>query len=459
MPDRYDVVAIGGGTGGMTTAKLARQAGAKVALVDREQLGGDCLHTGCVPTKTMVASARLFHGIKRAAEFGIKVGQPQLDFAGFMSRKQAVIDAIQLTESRETYEALGIDVLFGEAHFESPHGLRVGERLIEGDKFVIAAGSSPSVPAELEPAEPLTNIDLLQLAELPKSMIVAGGGPIGTEFAHIFQRIGCQVTQVHPGDHILPREDPEVALALAGILAREGIRYERNARVTRAWRQDGLVHAELSSGKQLSAEQLLVAAGRRPNIEGLVLEKAGVEYDSQGIKVNAELRTSAPHIWACGDVIGGYLFTHVADEQARTIVPNLCGKHKKWSDRVLPWTTFTDPELARVGLTEAEARARYGNRIKVLRWPFGKIDRALCEGDPEGLIKVITAPGWLRGALGGEIVGVHILGARAGELLHEFLPIMRARLPAGLVAWPTHVYPTLSVGVRASVGQLFVKDL
>jgi pyruvate/2-oxoglutarate dehydrogenase complex dihydrolipoamide dehydrogenase (E3) component len=459
MAEHYDVVAIGGGTGGITAAKLARAAGARVALVDRERLGGDCLHTGCVPTKTMVASAKLFHDIKRAEMFGIKVGPPEIDFAGFMARKQAVIDEIQQTESPEVFEVLGIDVLFGPAHFESPHELRVDKGLIEAGKFVIAAGSSPKMPQELAAAGALSNIELLQLTQLPKSLIIVGGGPIGTEFAQIFQRIGCQVTQVHPGDHILPKEDRELGQALAKILAGEDIRFEARARVTRAWREDGLVHAELSSGKQLSAEQMLVAAGRTPNVQDLALEKAGVACDERGVKVNEELRTSASHIWACGDVIGGYLFTHVADEQARTIAANLQGKHKKWADRVVPWTTFTDPELARVGLTETEARAKYGNRIKVLRWPFRKIDRALCEGEPEGLIKLITAPGWLRGRLGGEIVGVHILGERAGELLHEFLPIMRARLPVGLVAWPIHVYPTLSVGVRASVGQLFTKDI
>ena len=459
MPARYDVVAIGGGTGGITTAKLARAAGAKVALVDRERLGGDCLHTGCVPTKTMVASAKLFHNIKRAALFGIKVGPPEIDFASFMQRNHAVIAQIQQSESPDAFRDLGIDVLFGEAHFESDRKLRVGEDTIEATRFVIAAGSSPTVSQAFAPARPLTNVDLLRLADLPKSLIVVGGGPIGTEMGQVLQRIGCQVTQVHPGDHVLPREDAELSSQLSGILASEGLNFQSRARVTRAWREAGQVHAELSSGETLSAEQMLVATGRSPNVAGLGLDKAGVAFDATGIKVDKELRTSAPNIWACGDVIGGYLFTHVADDQARTIAANLQGKHKKWNDRVVPWTTFTDPELARVGLTEEEARARYGPRVQVLRWPFNKIDRALCEGEPEGLMKVITAPGWLRGHLGGEIVGVHILGERAGELLHEFLPIMRSRLPAGLVAWPIHVYPTLSIGTRASVGQVFAKDM
>jgi pyruvate/2-oxoglutarate dehydrogenase complex dihydrolipoamide dehydrogenase (E3) component len=459
MPERYDVVAIGGGTGGMTAAKLAKEAGAKVALIDRERLGGDCLYTGCVPTKTMVASAKLFHDIKRAETFGIRIGAPEIDFAAFMRRKDAVIARIQPTESPEVFRDLGIDVLFGEARFESPLELRVGDELVEAGKFVIAAGSSPFVPEELRPAGPLTNVELLSLDRMPTSLLVAGGGPIGTELAQVFQRIGCQVTQIYPGDHVLPKEDPELAGQLAGILAAEGVRLETNARLVRAWRDGGMVHAELSDGRTISAEQLLAATGRRPNVAGLALEKAGVKYNAKGITVDDELRTTAEHIWACGDVVGGYLFTHVADDQARTLVANLQGKHKKWNDRVVPWTTFTDPELARVGLTEAEARRKYGRRAKVLRWPFDKIDRALCEDAPEGLIKLITAPGWPRGRLGGEIVGVHILGQRAGELLHEFLPIMRARLPAGLVAWPMHVYPTLSIGVRASVGQLFATDI
>lgn len=459
MAARYDVVAIGGGTGGMTVARLAKASGAKVAIVDRETLGGDCLHTGCVPTKTMVASAKLFHDIKRASAFGIRVGPAELDFAGFMARKDAVIAEIQAVDSPEAFRDSGIDVLIGDACFESPHELRVGEEIVEAGKFVIAAGSRPTMPEAIAPAGGLTNIDVLRLTALPQSLMVVGGGPIGTEFAQIFQRIGCQVTQVHPGEHILPREESELATMLAGILAGEGVVFQANARVARAWRADGQVHAELSNGKTISAEQLLVATGRTPNVEGLALEKAGVQYDAKGIKVSQELRTTAENIWACGDITGGLLFTHVADEQARTVAANLQGKHKKWDERVVPWTTFTDPELARVGLMESEARQRYGSKIKVLRWPFSKIDRALCEGEPDGLIELITAPGWLRGKLGGEIVGVHILGSRAGELLHEFLPIMRARLPAGLVAWPTHVYPTLSIGVRASVGQLFAKDV
>jgi len=236
MPERYDVVAIGGGTGGMTAARLAKEAGAKVALVDREQLGGDCLHTGCVPTKTMVASAKLFHDIQRAELFGIKVGAPEIDFGGFMRRKNEVIAEIQQTESPEVFRDLGIDVLFGEARFESARELRVGDLLIEADKFVVAAGSSPIVPEALRPAGPLSNIELLSLTELPKSLIVVGGGPVGTELAQVFQRIGCQVTQIHPGDHILPKEEPELGLQLAGILAGEGLRFEPNARVARAWR-------------------------------------------------------------------------------------------------------------------------------------------------------------------------------------------------------------------------------
>jgi len=463
MPERFDVVAIGGGTGGMTTAKLAKAAGAKVALVDRERLGGDCLHTGCVPTKTMVASAKLFRDIGRARTFGINVAGAELDFAGFMRRKDAVVDDIQQMESPEVFRDLGISVLLGEARFQSPHELLVGDGVIEGDKFVIATGSSPNIPETLRAAGAISNIELLALDRQPKSLIVVGGGPIGTEFAQIFQRIGTQVTQVHPGNHVLPREEPELRQELAGVLAAEGVVFEANARVTRASRQDGLVQAELSSGGVISAEQMLVATGRSPNVDGLGLDKAGVASDHRGITVDAELRTSAPHIWAVGDVIGGLLFTHVADEQARLVAGNLRGKHRKWNERVVPWTTFTDPELARVGLTEAEARHKYGSAVQVLRFPFNKIDRALCEGEPEGQIKIVTAPGWIPGFLrkvaGPEIVGVHILGERAGELLHEYLPIMRSRLPAGLVAQPIHAYPTLSIGVRASIGQLFAKDM
>ena len=456
----YDVVSIGGGTAGMTVARLASAAGARVCLVDREHLGGDCLYTGCVPTKTLVASARLLHEIRRAPSFGVDVAGARLNYSAVRGRVHKVMAEIAATESPEVFRDLGIDVKFGEASFVSPTQLQVGSEMMSAEKFVVATGSRAVIPPipGLDKAQPLTNVGLLELEELPESLAIIGSGPIGTEFSQIFCRFGTRVTVIDRAEQILPREDPETAGLLMEVLANEGVRYLCGATVTRVTKTDvgSLVEVERESGAtSLEARQILVAVGRRPNVESLNLDRAGVEFDSSGIRTDDYLRTTAPNVWACGDVAGKYQFTHVAYEQAVAVARNLQGKRTKWNDAVVPWTTFTDPELARAGLTEAEARERYGGKVRAIQLPFAQIDRALCEGEPQGLIKLITIPGWTHGRFGGEVVGAHILGRSAGELLPEILVAMRSRLPIGLVARPIHVYPTLGLGIRQVIGQLF----
>ena len=456
----FDVIAIGGGTAGMTAAKLCREAGARVCLVDRARLGGDCLYTGCVPSKTLIASARLFHDVKRAASFGVEVSDARLNFGAVQARARAVIDEIGQTESPRVFEDLGIRVRFGEARFVSAHELQVGAETLTADKFVIATGSHPAIPpvTGLREAEPLTNETVFELERLPESLAIVGGGPIGCELAQTFARFGSRVTVVHSRPQLLPREDPELAVALSKTLEREGIELLLDAKLFEVRRTERGVHLSVNIPqglREVQAEQLLVAAGRQPNVDGLDPGRAGVEVDNTGVKTDACLRTTAANIWACGDVTSKHQFTHVAYEQASVVARNIRSKKTTWNDRVVPWTTFTDPELARVGLTEHEAREKYGDKLQILRLPFSKIDRALCENDPEGLIKILIAPGWMRGKFGGEIVGAHILGRAAGELLPEILVAMRSRLPAGLVAWPMHVYPTLGTGVRQTLGQLF----
>lgn len=456
----FDVVAVGGGTAGMTVARLCREPGAKVCLVDRARLGGDCLYTGCVPSKTFIASARLLHDVKRASSFGVDVSGACLNFAAVQARARAVINAIGHTESPEVFEDLGIGVKFGEARFLSPHELQVGGETLSAGKFVIATGSRPAIPAVagLAEAKPLTNETVFDIERLPESLVILGGGPIGCELAQTFARFGSRVTLIQRPSQILPREDPELTLPLTKALQGEGIELLLDSRLLEVRRTNATVHLSVSTPqgqREMQATELLVAAGRVPNVETLDLAKAGVQVEKNGVTTDAYLRTTAPNIWACGDVAGKYLFTHVAYEQASVVARNVRGKKTKWNDRVVPWTTFTDPELARVGLTEDEAREKYGASLRMLRLPYNKIDRAVCENDTDGLIKILVAPGWMRGRFGGEIVGAHILGRSAGELLPEILVAMRSRLPAGLVAWPIHVYPTLGIGVRQTVGQLF----
>lgn len=456
----FDAVVIGAGSGGLTAARHLALAGKRTAIVEGDRLGGDCLNWGCVPTKTLVATARLRHQIGRAHEFGLLVDDATLDFVAVMERKTAVQAQIGAEERRYYLGEPGVEIIQGMARFVDGHSLRVDEEVLQFEQCIIATGSRAQIPpiSGLEEAGYLTNVSILQLDHLPASLAVVGGGPIGCEFAQVFQRFGSRVTLLQRGDRLLPREEPEASVLLAQVFEREGIAVRLGAAV-RAVERSGdlrLVHAVMGEQEvTVEAEAVLVAAGRLPNIEALNLEAAGIRTNQRGIVVDAHMRTSAPHIWAIGDVAGGYLFTHVAGEQGRLAAGRALGKRGKFNARAVPWCTFTDPEVARVGLTEAQARQRYGDRVRVLTWPFSQVDRALTMGESEGFIKIVTAPGWTRGLAGGEVVGAQIVGPEAGELITEITLLMANRLPLGLLARAIHVYPTLSLGVRQAAGQVW----
>jgi pyruvate/2-oxoglutarate dehydrogenase complex dihydrolipoamide dehydrogenase (E3) component len=456
----YDLVVIGGGTAGQVAARIARRRFRRVALIEREQIGGDCLWYGCVPTKSLLASARVAHEARDGASFGLAIGTVEVDFGAVMARKSRIVARIAHWELPKTFRRMGIEVLLGPARFQAPHRLSVGAQLIQSARFVIATGSRPSIPPipGLEEAGYLTNIQAVGLDHLPASLAVLGAGPIGCEFAQLFRRFGVRVVLVDAADHVLPREDTELSQLLAASLAAEGIdvrlgrtvlavgRTMTGRRITLA-RHDG-------TREEVEASEILVATGRRPNTD-LGLAAAGVEYSVDGIRVNRALQTSARRVWAAGDVVGPYRYTHVAALHGSIAGTNAAGGHKRVSYRAVPWATFTDPEVARAGLTEAEARQRYGNRVTVVRWPLASVDRALCEGVPQGLIKLVLIPGLWYGIGGGELVGAHIIGRQAGEWLHQLLLVMRARLPAALAAWPVHIYPTFALGVQQNLAQLF----
>lgn len=459
MPETYDLLVIGGGTAGETAARVARRTLQRVALVEREHLGGDCLWSGCVPTKAMLASAKVAQLARDGERFGIEIGKVRPDFAAVMARKERIVARIEQTELPSTFEREGIDVLLGPARFRDARHVEVGDRVVAARRVVVASGSHPAVPpiAGLEETGFITNVQAVRLAALPESLAILGGGPIGCEFAQMFRRLGSHVTIVEMENRLLPREDEEITALLGRALEAEGVELRLGRRVTRVERAPEGKRLLLSGGaaeEQVTAAEILVATGRAPNAD-LNLEAAGVAYDRRGITTDKELRTSAPGIWAAGDVVGPYLFTHVAGYHGEIAGANAAGSHKKFSYRALPWATFTDPEVARAGMTESEARARYGKRVTVVRWPLASIDRALCEGAPQGLIKLVLTPGLWFGLGGGELVGAHIIGAQAGEWLQQLLLVMRARLPAGLAVWPIHIYPTLALGVQQALGQLF----
>ncbi|HEV7590738.1 MAG TPA: mercuric reductase [Longimicrobium sp.] len=439
--ERYDLAVIGGGTAGLVSAAVSAEIGAKTALVEQHRLGGECLWTGCVPSKAIIRSASVLHTLRHAAEYGIDVQGGRADFARVMDRVHAIIATIQPHDSPERFRAMGVDVIEGRARFVSPEEADVGGRRVRAKRWILATGSRTAIPPipGLEAAGYLTHETLWELRELPESLLVLGAGPIGIEMAQAFARLGSAVTVVDMAERVLEREDPEIAAVLARRLEREGLRLHLAARVTAVRRDAGsrVVTVTTASGDvELRAAELLVATGRRPNVEEMGLDAIGVEVTENGVSVDGSLRTSAHNVWAAGDVVGPYRFTHVADYQARIAAPNaLFPLRRKVDSRVVPWCTYTDPEVARVGLTEVEARAEWGEKAGVYRYDHDSLDRALCDGEPDGLTKLVLDPK-------GRIVGAHVVGPRAGETIHEAVLAVRQRLKLSDLSGMIHVYPT-----------------
>ncbi len=456
--EQYDLIVIGGGVAGLNVTSAAAQLGLKTALVERgPTLGGDCLHFGCVPSKTLIASARLANQVRTAERFGLSARLEEVDLARVMARVRAVVDEIQNHDSAERFRGLGAEVvLSARARFVSPGEVVVGERRMRAEHFVIATGSRPALPpvAGLAQAGFLTNETVFSLERLPARLLVLGGGAIGLELAQAFARLGSRVTVVEMLGRILWPEDTEVSAILERVLRSEGVELLTSATALAVTR-DGPVRrvAVEHKGKrlELEADEILVATGRLANVDELDLPSAAVEAGTRGIKVDRRLRTTNKRVFACGDVVGPFQFTHMAEYQAGVVVQNLLFHLPRRVDyRVVPWVTFTDPELARVGLTEQQARER-GLRFEVLRLRFADIDRALAEGEREGMAKVIAAKR--------RIVGATLLGPRAGELIHEFVLAMRARLGLRTIAETVHVYPTLAQITRRTINQHYAPVL
>src|SRR6266567_3534719 len=407
---QYDMTIIGGGSGGLTAARLAASLGANVLLIDKERLGGDCLNYGCVPSKSLIHVAKVVNQAQNAAKIRLKPANLVIDMTKITNYIQGVIGRV--AESEKIYTE-GVTVKFGEVSFKSASELTLNGETFTSRNTLISTGSRPLVPRieGLEETGYLTNEDVFNLMLLPSSLLIVGAGPIGVELGQAFRRLGTDVTIIEALDRILPKEDPEVSATLTEVLRSEGINVVTDALFINA-RRDG--NKKVVTAKQgekhlaIEADEILLTLGRQPNVEGLNLEAARIKYSNKGIQVNEHLQTSAPNIFAIGDIIGGYLFTHVAAYQASIAVRNALvpiGK-KKVDYRVVPWCTFTDPEAARIGLTPGEAGKQYSD-IRIVRLPWAEIDRAQTENETVGFIKLVLA------GKKDEIVGAHMVGARA----------------------------------------------
>lgn len=460
----YDLTVIGAGTAGLVTAAGAASLGAKVALIEQDKLGGECLYTGCVPSKALIESAKLLARMRRAHELGLHPVEPSFDFPEVMDRMRRVIAEVSKHDRPERFQNLGVTIEQGAARFLSPHEVQVDSRTITTRKAVIATGSRTAIP-EIEGLAQTGFIDhvtAFQLTRLPRSLVILGGGPIGLEFAQVFTRFGVRVIVLEVVGQLLPREDPEMGQLLEECLVAEGVEV-RNC--TKAFRVEKTptgkrihgacvisTHGHFKQPCSFDVEEIFIATGRRPNVEGLDLENAGVEANRQGVVVNPQLRTTAKNVWAAGDITGKYLFTHVAEYQGRLVVGNALFPLRRQADyRVTPWTTFTDPEVARVGLTEAEARERHGD-IRVYRYSFGDLDRAIIDGEGKGISKVVCTPK-------GKILGAHVIGPHAGEVIQEFVLAMKTGAKIQTLSQTIHPYPTLSEVARRTADAYYREKL
>jgi pyruvate/2-oxoglutarate dehydrogenase complex dihydrolipoamide dehydrogenase (E3) component len=446
MPEKnqilYDLILLGGGSGGLTAARLAASLGARTLLIEKERLGGECLHSGCVPSKSLIHVARTLHQARRVQQFSEKSLPLEVDMPQVAAYIQEVIE--QVRESEHPFVE-GVTVQFGEAAFQSPTTLSLNGTSITGRAVIIATGSLPAIPGLAE-AGYFTNETVFDLTTLPASLAVLGGGPIGVELGQAFARLGSAVTIIQRAPRLLPREDPDVSEAIARALEADGVRILTQAQIVSVSRQEAsrvLTVQQNQQEQHLAVEAMLVATGRQPNVEGLNLEAAGVTYNERGIVVDKFLRTSASSVFAIGDVIGGYQFSHVAASQAATAVRNALVPFAKQrvDERVIPWCTFTDPEAGRVGLTPAEAQQRY-RLVRVVTLPYAQVDRARTDDEASGFLKLVLA------GKREEIVGAHLVGAHAGELLGELVLAMRQHLSLSTLLTTIHPYPTLSTGLQ-----------
>ena len=449
----HDVAIIGGGAGGLVVASVAAQLGLDVVLINKEEnMGGDCLHYGCVPSKTLIKSASVAHTMAHADRWGLTAVEKPVDIQAVNLRIKSVIDSIQVHDSRERFEALGCEVIAGEATFTSGSQIEVNGKRVDARRFVIATGSSAFIPPVkgLKEVAFLTNEDMYSLPALPESMIILGGGPVGVEMAQSYSRLGTEVTIVELAPRLLPRMDKDASLVLAEVLSSEGVAVHANSEVIEVAEQADQKQVILKDGKILTAEALLVAIGRRPVVDTLNLEKAKVEFSAGGIKVNRKMQTSNKKIFACGDVTGEMPLTHVAELQAGVVIANLIFKiPKKISYDVVPAVVYTEPEVAQAGISVEQCEAL--KKGEVHQFDVAQLDRAVTDSNKAGMAKILTE--------NGRVVGAHIIAPHAGELIHELALAIQENMKIARITSLVHAYPSYSQLNKRLAGQYFTNRL
>ena len=447
-----DICVIGAGSGGLSVAAGAVQMGARVVLIEADEMGGDCLNTGCVPSKALIAAAKAAEAQRRGFK-GVSPVLPKVDFAAVKDHVRAVIDEIAPVDSQERFEGLGCTVIRAFARFTGPREVQAGDTTIRARRFVIATGSRALVPPipGVDSVPYLTNETIFQLRDRPEHLVIIGGGPIGVEMAQAHRRLGCDVTVIE-GAKVLGREDPELAAVVIDALKAEGIAFVEGQPVVRLSGVAGAVEVTLGDGRQITGSHLLMAVGRKVALDGMGLEAVGIAYTPKGVTVDARLRSSNRRVFAVGDAAGGLQFTHVAAWHAGIVVRQaVLGLPAKANPRALPRATYTDPELAQVGLTEPEARQAHGEALTVVRAEFAHNDRAQAEGKTKGLIKVMVVKG--------RPVGASIVGPQAGELIGLWALAISARLKMSAIAGMVAPYPTLGEVSKRAAGAYFSPKL
>jgi pyruvate/2-oxoglutarate dehydrogenase complex dihydrolipoamide dehydrogenase (E3) component len=461
MKSDFDIVVIGGGAGGLFAVSLANALGAKTCMIEKNRLGGDCTWFGCIPSKALLKSAQVAHLFNRYSDFGLSLqGNCKLDTSNVMSHVRDVIQEVSTHHPAELFEKRGIKVIFGSPSFTGRNSVVVNNTEITAKKFIICTGSHPLIlPIEgLNTIDYLTNENIFDLEKLPSSLIVLGGGPIGVELSQGLNRLGVKIFLVEMMERLLFREDREAAKILENRLINEGVKILTGKKAVKFEKRESLVYVTLEdknkNQEEVSAENVLVAIGRAPNVEGLSLEKAGVEYTNKGIIVNPYLQTRNSNIFACGDVVGPYMFSHMASYQAQICARNCLFKRPAWQRlnyKNVSWATFTEPEIAHLGLTEDEAGAQYKN-IKVYKTEYANSDRAITDLEKEGLVKVITDKK-------GHILGAHIVGANAGEIIQGFIIAQYLKIPLSKISQAIFIYPTLSELVKKTAAKPLTEKL
>jgi len=454
----HDLIIIGGGVGGLITASVAGQLGLDVVLIERDSaLGGDCLHSGCVPSKALIRSAAVAHSVRQSAAYGIHAPPPETDLRAVMDRVRAVIARIQVHDDPERFRGYGVDVRFGEAAFQDRQTVAVKGQRLRARRFVIATGSSPAIPPipGLERVAYRTHLDVFDEQSLPERLAVIGGGPIGTEMAQAFARLGSRVMLIEAGPRLLPRDEPTLARRLGDHLSHAGIDLRCNTAVTCAQRDGDGARLDLDAGdgtETIEVDRVLVATGRRANTQSINPAAAGLTANADGtLAVDRRLRTRQRHIYAIGDCAGPFPFTHMAEYQAGIVISNAIFRLPRRVDyTAVPWVTYTDPALAQVGMTRAAADEA-GVRYEVTCFALADVDRAIADGEETGELQLLIHRG--------RIIGASLLAPQAGELIHEIALAITEKVPLRRLAGMVHAYPTVAQITKRAAGAYYAPSL